>query len=410
MRLLLGVSLLVAVQQLHSTATAGGGGLAGELRELALLHGEGVLTDDEFHTAKQATLDGAARTALAPPQHTRGTSAGFAVTAFGADPTGKTDSTAAFNAAFAAASATYKEHDCGKGCDRSVADVFVPAGEYMLSSTIETGIAPGIHGEGTAILRQTNASADIFYSPGVWRTQISGLAFLGGRNHLHLGTNNIDTAFITIERCTFSNASSAAIRTMPATGSYHNKTAYHGSASTQVTVRTCEFFHNEQVVVNYCDTFSFLDSWVENCYMPTCSKGKALFENHDTLFIERMVGVPHPIAGYDQRWIDNFAGLVVARNARFGGEGGGFTVVVNKASFLTTDPSGMHWSERNASPPGRGPLPPGTTWEGDPQHAAIILDSCQIDSDGSKERQANIWLEQLPAILVSSAPLRTACV
>ena len=143
--------------------------------------------------------------------------------------------------------------------------------------------------------------------------------------------------------------------------------------------------------------------------MPTCSKGKALFENHDTLFIERMVGVPHPIAGYDQRWIDNFAGLVVARNARFGGEGGGFTVVVNKASFLTTDPSGMHWSERNASPPGRGPLPPGTTWEGDPQHAAIILDSCQIDSDGSKERQANIWLEQLPAILVSSAPLPTAC-
>ena len=54
---------------------------------------------------------------------------------------------------------------------------------------------------------------------------------------------------------------------------------YKGSASTQVTVRDSEFFRNEQVVVNWCDGFSFTDSWVEGCYMPTCSKGKALFEN-----------------------------------------------------------------------------------------------------------------------------------
>ena len=35
--------------------------------------------------------------------------------------------------------------------------VFVPAGEYLLSSTIPLASAPGIHGEGTALLRQTNA-------------------------------------------------------------------------------------------------------------------------------------------------------------------------------------------------------------------------------------------------------------
>ena len=54
---------------------------------------------------------------------------------------------------------------------------------------------------------------------------------------------------------------------------------YKGSASTQVTVRDSEFFRNEQVLVNWCDGFSFTDSWVEGCYMPTCGKGKALFEN-----------------------------------------------------------------------------------------------------------------------------------
>ena len=35
--------------------------------------------------------------------------------------------------------------------------------------------------------------------------------------------------------------------------------------------------------------------------------------------------MPHPVAGADQRWIDNHYGMVIARNARFGGEGGGLT-------------------------------------------------------------------------------------
>jgi hypothetical protein len=63
------------------------------------------------------------------------------------------------------------------------------------------------------MLIQSNASSDIFYTPHVWRTQISGLHFIGGRNHLHLGTDNLGASFILIERCVFANASSAAILT-----------------------------------------------------------------------------------------------------------------------------------------------------------------------------------------------------
>ena len=70
------------------------------------------------------------------------------------------------------------------------------------------------------MLIQSNASSDIFYTPHVWRTQISGLHFIGGRNHLHLGTDNLGASFILIERCVFANASSAAIRMIPATGLY----------------------------------------------------------------------------------------------------------------------------------------------------------------------------------------------
>ena len=96
-------------------------------------------------------------------------------------------------------------------------------------------------------------------------------------------------------------------------------------------------------------------------------------------------------------------GQVVARDARFGGENGGFTIVVNKASFLHTyDDHCSNCSHHTGrlTPPGRGPLPPGTAWQGDPQGASIILDRCSIDSYGNDERQTNIWLEQLPAILV----------
>ena len=181
-----------------AAAAATAGGLASELRELAQLFQAGALDEPEFTAAKQAVINAAAAPPPPPPPPPHGP---FNVVDFGADPSGKSDSTAAIQAAILAASKTYILRDCGNhGCGRSVADVYVPAGLYVLSATIELGIAPGIHGEGTAMLHQTNSSADIFYSSHVWRTQISGLHFLSGQNHLHLGTDNVDNSFIIVAK------------------------------------------------------------------------------------------------------------------------------------------------------------------------------------------------------------------
>ena len=60
----------------------------------------------------------------------------------------------------------------------------------------------------------------------------------------------------------------------------------------------------------------------QGAYPATCSRGKGLFENWDMLYIERMLGVPQPCDGADNRWIDNMGGTVIARDTRFGGEGG----------------------------------------------------------------------------------------
>ena len=66
----------------------------------------------------------------------------------------------------------------------------------------------------------------------------------GGRNHFNLGTNNTDCSFFDFRDMTFSNASEAAIRLRPPSDL---PPYYHGSGSTQVTVRDSKFFNNEQV-------------------------------------------------------------------------------------------------------------------------------------------------------------------
>lgn len=264
----------------------------------------------------------------------------------------------------------------------------------------------------SALLKQVNASADIFYYPSAWRWQVSGLHFVGGRNHIHTGNNDTDKSIITVTDCVFANASSAAIRTMsPGWWSTDKPEGvdFRGSASTQFTIRSSQFYSNEQVVVNWCDYMVIEDAWVERAG-PNGSYSKALFENHDKLILLRMLGVPQPIAGNDQRWIDNFnhgdqGGVVTARDSRFGGEGGGFTILVNFASFLCAPagrsrwPSGMPGGYKNCQPPpASGPLPNGTACTG--VSGAIVLDSCMLDSNGNHQRNANVYLEAIPSQLI----------
>lgn len=161
--------------------------------------------------------------------------------------------------------------------------------------------------------------------------------------------------------------------------------------------------------MNWCDYMVVQDVWVEKAG-PNGSYAKALFENHDKLILLRMLGVPEPIEGNDQRWIDNYnhgdqGGVLTARDSRFGGEGGGFTVVVNFASFLCAPagrskwPTGMPGGYKNCeAPPSSGPLPVGTSCTG--LSGVIVLDSCSIDSHGNHQRNANIYLEAIPSQLI----------
>ena len=110
-----------------------------------------------------------------------------------------------------------------------------------------------MRGEGGAMINQKNHTADIFASAAIWRLHVQGLILHGGRNHFNIGTNNTDASFFVFKQCTFSSASGAAIRLRPpsdidlppALAKY-----YHGTGSTQVTVRDSNFFNNEQLAIN----------------------------------------------------------------------------------------------------------------------------------------------------------------
>ena len=115
-------------------------GLAEQLALLAQLHRDGDLSSEEFSHAKRTLLlkeRVAVDATPTPTPHNAGP--GYNVRDFGAKGDGRADDTAAFTRAFAAAVLTYKELNCGKGCGRSIADVFVPSGMYRLTGPIDVG-------------------------------------------------------------------------------------------------------------------------------------------------------------------------------------------------------------------------------------------------------------------------------
>ena len=313
------------------------------------------------------------------PAHPEMNGASVNVQDFGADPHSHNDSTAAFNAAFKHAQTI--GNGLGGADDGAyfAPAIFVPAGNYIISGQINSTNSALIGEGGNTMIRQLNPLSPIFVNPSVWRWRLQSISLVGGTNHIVLGNGDIDQSFITIDDCNFANASGTVLLMGPSV------------ASAQVTVSRSVFTANQQIVLNWCTSMSFSDVWVEGCGPINCSHDTALFENYGGLFVERMVGVPEARPGNRTRWIDNIGSeaSISVRDSRFGGEGGGMLVVLNRASFLCVPAAAPpHICE---PPPQRGPLPTRTRFTNVPQGSSILLDNCQIDSYQTVEPRALAW-------------------
>ena len=278
---------------------------------------------------------------------------------YGAKGDNVTDDTAAIRAAVAAAQRAYtltkSSVPGGHGGIPSRPEIVFPSGRYLITEAIY--IAGGVvRGKGEALLIQKHPDKDLITSQNAWRMTISGLTFVGGRNQLQLSNANDDGGFIQISECRFYGAAAVAV------------VMGKGSNSTQLKIRDCVFVEPEQALVSYTDETNVTDCWITSSRK---MKNKAVIENRGgRMVLEKILGVPR-VNGTDQRWIDVYFGNLTCRNFRFGGEGGGFTPVVNFVKYIP-EPASF----------GLGP--------------SIVLEGCQIYAGGNSKRRCAVSCEEIP--------------
>lgn len=266
---------------------------------------------------------------------------------FGAQGDGKTDDTAAIQAAIKALGGISAPYP-GTAYYCEMRELLFPPGQYRISDSLQIGNGR-FRGDG-AVIEQTNPDRAIFASTYAWRMDISGFTFLGGGTHLKLHNPNLDTGQIHIEKCRFYGAKRVALDV--------------DIVSTTVAIRDCIFLACRQVWINKgCDQAIMSDCWITT---DAEMRNLAAIEHRaGRLIIEDLCGVPL-VNGADQRWIDNYGGNLTCRSVRFGGEGGGFTPIVNHAKY------GAVW----------GPT--------------ILLDDCFIAANGNAKRNCVVYCEEVP--------------
>ena len=193
--------------------------------------------------------------------------------------------------------------------------IYFPPGRYVISDVINLNSTIPV-GERVTI-QQLNPDKDIFYADNAWNMAIKGFSFIGGRDQIAIGNKNTDQGFLIISECRFKDANGAAIRFI--------RNAPAETASTYCLVEKCHFSDCIQVLISVSDQTTFRDAWISTSGINM--RNLAVIENYGILKCENILGVPR-VSSTDQRWIDNY-GSLICDYFRFGGEGAGFTPVVN---------------------------------------------------------------------------------
>ena len=282
----------------------------------------------------------------------QGAFAGVSVKDCGARGDGSTDDTAAIQAAMDQAQKSYRGEPYPGGVYHVTSpEVFFPSGKYVISDTVRLA-GTVIRGEGYAVIEQRNPDRDIFSSDWAWRMTIEGLTFVGGRSHISLGNPNLDIGMLTIRDCRFYGSAGPAVEFRK------------GTNSTLAIIRDCVFLCCAQALITYTDQTALRDCWITS---RSDMKNAAVIEARGVrLIVDNLLGVPL-VNGQDQRWIDNYGGTLTCLHCRFGGEGGGFTPVVNFTGFT----SQAHGS-------------------------TIVLDDCLVAALGNNMRACAVYCEEIP--------------
>jgi hypothetical protein len=232
--------------------------------------------------------------------------------------------------------------------------LYFPAGDYVISDVIDITNVLNIEADPYAALNQKNPEKDIFYSKHAWYLNIKGLSFIGGAVQLNLNNPNVSGGVVTVADCLFWNANKWALIV--------------NIESTTFTMNNSHIFNAMQgMYLNRCDVVMVRDGWWLN---DEKMKNKAFIENRaQRVMFQNICANPRP-NGFDQRWIDNYGTNLTLKQIRFGGEGGGFTPVVNFRE------------------PGNVAMGP-----------SIIIEDSWCCNTSNAKREAVIYCEEIPNII-----------
>jgi hypothetical protein len=234
----------------------------------------------------------------------------YDVLLFGADPTGKKDSTAAIQLALDAAGAAMGSSFTEEGIYWATQPIVdFPPGVYQTTKPLRVPQSLVLNSFGRAMLiaAPDDKTFDCFVWEKAWRATVRGLGFRGYQTALRMPTGNIDLAMINVQSCT-----------AQACTNFLDTVSYAASRSTLTKVTDCILYGTPMKI--YTDVAT-----IDGCWLYNCDNTDAILTLDSKASITNCVAVPAG-AGPQRRWIDFYSSelgrSLSIRDCRFGGEGG----------------------------------------------------------------------------------------
>lgn len=226
---------------------------------------------------------------------------------------------------------------------------YFPTGTYRVTEAVFAG--PYLHIEGdSAIVKQDDPDADIF-DIDLYQFKMSGMQFVGGRHHLRVHNDNINSSMFEVDHCQFFLSSSYSVKTQATGGVWTHM-------STNGTMSNCRWISCRRILDNCFDSMVINDQWFQPDSTNLDASAASINNRGATptdpgaqtrLFINRGFGIPAVgTFGVDRpaniRWVDNW-GSFISTDVRWGGEFGGMRIVDHLAVPDTSFP----WNKTEVS-------------------------------------------------------------
>jgi len=245
------------------------------------------------------------------------------VTDFGADPSGATDSTVAFQMAAVSLKNQLRGVTSASGLVAAAPSLVIPCGRYKVSDEIVFDCAYLRVQSDRAMIQQMTAGKRTFVCPGMTDFGVCGVQFIGGLSSIWLGNSNVNGTQFWIDDCRFESTTGPAVKA--------ESQAQSGILSAQLSISRSRWRGCYSALDTACDqTQVHNNSWVS--WTNSVPVGTACMTvRRGYLQVDDCQLIPTFSVATSNYWIESF-GSVYANRTKFGGENAGIPILVHRTN------------------------------------------------------------------------------